>query len=86
MPANNGAVLNIVQIIKTVMTLAAEAEIGAMFINAQEALPQQMTLVEMGHPQPRTPMHTDISAVNAVVTNNVQPIRTKAMDTILHWL
>ena len=52
-PANNGAVLNISQIIKTVMTSAAEAEIGAMYINAREAVPQIMTLSEMGHPQPR---------------------------------
>ena len=35
MPANNGAVLNIYQIIKTVMTSAAEAEIDAMYINAR---------------------------------------------------
>ena len=60
MPAKNGAVLNIAQIIKIVMTSATEAEIGAMFINAREAVPQQMTLVEMGHPQPRTPMQTEI--------------------------
>ena len=80
MPENNGAMLNIAQIIKTVMTLAAEAEIRAMFINAQEVLTQQMTLVKMGHPQTRTPMQTDNSAVNYVVTNNVQPQRTKAMD------
>ena len=43
MPENNGAVLNIAQIIKTVMTSAAETEIGAMFINAREAVPQRMT-------------------------------------------
>ena len=30
---NNGAVLNIYQIIKSVMTLSAEAELGAIFIN-----------------------------------------------------
>ena len=41
MPANNGAVLNISQIIKTAMTSAAEAEIGAMYINAREAVPQR---------------------------------------------
>ena len=51
--ANNGSVLNIVQIIKTVMTSAAEAEIGAMYINTREAVPQRMTLSEMGHLQPR---------------------------------
>ena len=73
MPENNGAVLNVTQIIKAVMTSAAEAEIGSMFINAREAVSQQMTLVEMGHPQPRTPMQTDNSDVHSIVTNNVQP-------------
>ena len=86
MPANNGAVLNVAQIIKAVMTSAAEAEIGAMYINAREAVPQRMTLEEMGHPQPRTPMQTENSAAHAVVTNNVQPRRTKAMDMRFHWL
>ena len=86
MPANNGAVLNIAQIIKTVMTSAAEAEIGAMYINAREAVPQRMTLSEMGHPQPRTPMQTDNSAAHAVVTKKLQPRRTKAMYMRFHWL
>ena len=45
-----------------------------------------MTLVEMDHPQPRTPMHTDNSAARYVVTNNVQPQRKKAMDMRFHWL
>ena len=85
-PENNGAVLNIAQITKAVMTLAAEAEIGAMFINTREAVPQQMMLVDMGHPQPQTPMQMDNSAVHSVVTNNVQPRRTKAMDMRFHWL
>ena len=85
-PPNNGAVLNIAQIIRAVMTSAAEAEIGAMFINAREAVPTRKTLEEMGHPQPKTPMQTDNTAAQAVVTNNVQPKRTKAMDMRFHWL
>ena len=32
-PPNNGAVINVAQIIKSVMSSAAEAEIGALFIN-----------------------------------------------------
>ena len=86
MPSNNGSVLNIAQIIKTVMMSAVEAEIGAMFINAQEVVPQWMTLVEMGHPQPQTPMQMDNSAAHSVVTNNVQPRITKAMEMRFHWL
>ena len=86
MPENNGAVLNIAQIIKVVMTLATEVEIEAMFINAREAVAERMTLVEMGHTQPQTPMQKDNSAVHSVVTNNVQPRGAKAMDKRFHWL
>ena len=55
-PINNGLVLNISQLIKVVMTSTSEAEIGAMYINAREAVPQIIALLKMGHPQPRTPM------------------------------
>ena len=85
-PANNGAVHTIAQIIKNVMASACEAEIGAMFVNAREAVPMRQTLLEMGHPQPKTPMQTDNTAAHQVVTNNVQPKRTKSMDKNFHWL
>ena len=85
-PPNNGAVLNIAQIIRAVMAAAAEAEIGAMFINVREALPTRKTLEEMGHIQPKTPMQTDNTAAHAAVTNNVQPKHIKAMDMRFHWL
>jgi hypothetical protein len=35
---NNGAVLTIAQIIDAVILLAAEAEMGALFIHAKEAV------------------------------------------------
>jgi hypothetical protein len=34
------------------MSSAAEAELGALFINAKEADHMQWILQEMGHPQP----------------------------------
>jgi hypothetical protein len=37
-PQNNGAMLTIAQIIDAVMLSAAEAELGALFINAKEAV------------------------------------------------
>ena len=83
---NNRAVLNIAHIMKTIISLAAEAEIGAMYVNAREAVPARKSLNEMGHHQPRTPMQTDNTAVHSVVTNNVQPKRTKEMDMRFHWL
>ena len=77
---NNGTVHTIVHITKIVMSSAAEAEIGAMCINACKAVPTRKTIEELGHQQPRTPMQTDNSAALQVVTNNVQPKRTKAID------
>jgi hypothetical protein len=70
-PPNNGAVLTIAQIIKAVMTSAAEAETGALYINCREAIPARHTLEYMGHPQPPTPMQTD---------------KLKAKDMKYHWL
>ena len=58
-PINNGAVLNISQIIRAVMSSTVEAELGALFINAKTAVLLQQTLIKLGHPQPRTPMQTD---------------------------
>ncbi len=58
-PPNNGAILTTAQIIKAVMSLAAEAKVGALYINCREAVPARHTLEFMGHPQPPTPMQTD---------------------------
>ena len=74
------------QIIKAVMSSAAESELGALFINAREAVHTRNTLGEMGHPQPPTPIQTDSSAANEVVNTKVQPKKTKPMDTRFHWL
>ena len=83
---NNGAVLNVAQIIKAVMSSAAEAELGALFINAKHAIPMRNTLEELGHPQGRTPIQTDNSTANGVVNGKIQPKATKAMDMRYYWL
>eukprot|EP00804_Cyclotella_cryptica_P003892 CCRYP_015767-RA/>CCRYP_015767-RA protein AED:0.49 eAED:0.46 QI:0/-1/0/1/-1/1/1/0/194 len=85
-PNNNGAVLTIAQIIKAVMSSAAEAELGALYINARKVIPLRHLLIEMGHPQPPTPIQTDNSTALGVVNNTIQPKRTKAMDMRFHWL
>ncbi len=85
-PPNNGAILNIAQIIKAVMSSAAEAELGALFINAKEAVNIRQILAKMGHPQPPTLIQTDNSTAEGVINNKIQPKRTKLMDTQFHWL
>ncbi len=85
-PPPNGAILNIAQIIKNVMTSAAEAELAALYINAKEAVYIRLILECMGHRQPPTPIQTDNSTAEGVINSTVQPKRTKAMDMRFHWL
>ncbi len=85
-PINNGAVLNILQIIKAVMSSAAEAELGVLFINAKTGVSMQRTLKELGHPQTRTPIQTNNSTAHALLTNKILPKALKAMNMRFHWL
>jgi hypothetical protein len=85
-PINNEAVLNISQILKTVMSSAAEAELAALFINAKAAVSMRQTLNELGHLQTQTPMQTNNSTAHALLTNKILPKALKAMDMQFHWL
>ena len=85
-PENNDAVHTVTQIIKTIMSSAAEAELGALYINCRKAIPARHLLKAMGHRQPPTPMKTDNSTALGVVTNKIHPKRTKAIYMRFHWL
>ena len=85
-PENNGAILNVAQIIKNVMSSATEAELAALYIVAKECVYIRLILEEMGHPQPETPIQTDNLTAEGVINSKIQPKRTKAMDMRFHWL
>jgi hypothetical protein len=85
-PPNNSAILNISKILNAVMSSAAEADLGALYINARKAIPMRQLLKEMGHKQPKTPIQTNNTTALGVVNNNIQPQCTKAMDMHFHWL
>ena len=52
MPRWNGTVLTLAKIIKFFMSSASEAELGAMFVTAQEMVAMRQTLQEMKWPPP----------------------------------
>jgi hypothetical protein len=85
-PPNNGAIFTITTIIKNVMSSAAEAELGALYLNTKETVYLQQIILKMGHPQPPTPIQRENTTAEGVVNNIVQPKRTKAMDMRFHWL
>ena len=68
------------------MSSAVEAELGVLFINAKTAVSIRQTLIELSHPQPRTPMQTDNAMAHTLLTKKTVPKALKAMDMCFHWL
>jgi hypothetical protein len=56
-------------IIKSMMSLAAEAELGALFIHAKEAVHICNILTKMGHLQQHTPIQMDNTTPKGVINN-----------------
>ena len=58
--ALNGAIFVFCGILKIIVVAsAAEAELGALLLNCKEGKVLRLTLEEMGHRQPPTPVHCD---------------------------
>jgi hypothetical protein len=84
--ALNGSILNVAAVIKNVVASGAESEVGACFHNAQSGVPLRVTLTELGHTQPPTPLRTDNSTAYGNVLETIKQKRSKAMDMRCHWL
>jgi hypothetical protein len=69
-----------------VFASVAESEVGACFHNAQSGAPLQVTLTELGHIQPPTPLRTDNSTAFGILNETIKQKRSKAMDMRYHWL
>ena len=85
-PKWNGPLLTLAGIMKTVLASASEAELGALYETARTMVPLRQALIEMGWPQPKSPLQTDNSTADGVVNNTIVPKRLKSMDLRLHWL
>jgi hypothetical protein len=85
-PHINGAIHVHSSILKNVVSSAAEAEIGALFHNAQDACTLRQTLIDLGHPQPATSIQTDNACANGIMNDTVKQKRSKAIDMRYYWL
>ena len=68
------------------MASAIEAELGALFLNCREAVPIRITLEEMGHSQPPTPVQVDNSTALRIATGAINQCKSKAMDMRFYWI
>ena len=74
------------QVLKVNVGSAAEAELGGLYHNCQEAEPLRTCLEELGHPQPPTPVQTDNSTAAGLVHDVLKQKRSKAMDMRFFWV
>jgi hypothetical protein len=82
----NRSILNIASVIKNLVVSAAESEVGACFHNTQSGAPLRVTLTELGHTQPPTPLRTDNSTAFRILNETIKQKRSKSMDMRYHWI
>ena len=68
----NGAFFTLCTILRFVVASAAKAELDALFLNCKEGIIFRLTLEELGHPQPRTPVHCDNATSVGITINTVK--------------
>ena len=70
-PPANGPIHTECRILKHLVASAAEAEVGGLFHNGKTYVPLRITLHELGFSQPPTPIKTENSAAEGIVTATV---------------
>ena len=77
-----------VKTIKGVTASASEPQTNGIFLGAQEACPIINSLTEVGHPQPvtGTPLETEKTTANDILTAQVHIKLSKAFDMRYHWI
>ena len=82
----NSAILTNCTILKLVAASAAEAELGALFLNTLEVTILRLTLQELGHPQSPTPIHANNTTTVGIVNSTIKRQRSRAMNMRYFWL
>ena len=82
----NGAILVFCGILKFVVASAAEAELGALFLNCKEGKILRLVLQELGHKQPPTPVHCDNATAAGIANDTVKKQRSRSMEMRFFWV
>ena len=71
---------------KTVLASAAEAELGALFINGRAAIHLRYILTSIAHIEPPTPIKTDNTTALGIIKDTVKQKRSKSIDMRYYWI
>jgi hypothetical protein len=82
----NEAFFTLCTILHFVVASAAEAELGALFLNCKEGIIFRLTLKELGHPQPRTTVHCNNATTVGIANNTIKQQRLRSMEMRYFWI
>ena len=82
----NGNIFVSCGILRIVVCSAAEAELGALFLNIKEGKVLRLALIELGHIQPPTPVHCDNSTAAGIANDTVKKQRSRSMEMRFFWV
>ena len=85
-PNVNAAILIECKTLRHVVASLAEAETAGVCHNAQRAIPIRYMLIQLGHPQPPTPIKIDNETATNFFHNNITKKRSKSWDMLYFWL
>jgi hypothetical protein len=83
---SNGAFHVDTTIMRFVVASTAEAELGALYHNCQKGIIFRLTLAEMGHPQPKMPVHCNNATANGIANNSIKRQQSRSMDMRFFWV
>jgi hypothetical protein len=81
----NGDFHTLCLILRFVVALAAEAKLGALFLNCQEGMIFKLTLKDLGHPRPKMPVHCDNATAIGIANNTIKRQRSWGMEMKYFW-
>jgi hypothetical protein len=76
----NDAVFTLCANLQFIVTSAAEAELGPLFLNCKEGLIFCITFEELGHPQPKTQVHCNDATAVSIANITVKRQRSRSME------
>jgi hypothetical protein len=65
---------------------ATKAKLGALFLNCQEGMIFRLTLEDLGHPQPKIPVHCDNATANKIANNTIKRQHWRTMEIRYFWV
>jgi hypothetical protein len=83
---SNGPLMCQSTVLKQVISSFAEAEYGAIFVNAKTSTSTRETLKEIGRPQDATELKTNNTTADGIPNKTVLQKRSKAMDMHYYWM